>query len=319
MSGVRVETLRAWDKRNQLVAETRVGSIRYYTKEQVLRATLIQSIIKSGLGYTIGTLSTKTYLELQELTQEVNANPLVQARAGVEQQTSDKMNIVVGWQLNAMRTEYINLNGLDQDREGNTLDLGLYSIEQLTSFLGGAEAGSIGVAVIYLPHVWQADSIFDDLRELFDKNDQTDCQLIAISPNSLLNRFEDEESLASQKGVKLLQATTEGRHLNWSDILKEISQAQQISEHSPEPLNADIAQLCYTLSVENRSVAGIQTADFVSCFEQLQNLVGSVNRSAQSVSGMLDNTPKELLKSLTSALNELQPWLVELAEIEYTE
>ena len=314
MAGVRVETLRAWDKRDQLVADTRIGSIRYYTKEQVRRATFIQQLIKSGLGYTIGALVPKSDEELERLANETLAKPAVQARATVDHLNSTDINIVVGWQLHTMRQEYLRQPGSDLHSEHEILDTGLYTIEQLEEFLRGVDGQAIGVAVIYLPHVWQVDSTFDVLRNLFDLYEQPDCQIIAVSPNSLMANLESEQRIASKKGVKLISSFKEGHPLKWTDILEEIEEAHRLQSSTTRPQSADFAQLCYLLSAENRTIAGIQTADFVRCIEQLQNLTGGVNRECQSVTGSLDSMNKDLLSSLNKAAEELEPWLLELAQ-----
>lgn len=314
LAGIRVETLRAWDKRQQLVAETRVGSVRYYSKQQVERAKLIQSLIKSGLGYTIGTLSPKSETELRELHEQANSNPMVQAKATVDYMRGNNANIVVGWQLSKLRTEHLREHGSSSEQEGQTLDLGLYTLDQLRDFLSTPGVDNIGVAVVYLPSTWRPDSSLDHLRELFDRNDQTNCQIIAISPNSLLDRQQDEERVASKKGIKLMFSMIDGRELQWADIKNEIQTAEQIQVGEPDTQRLDIAQLCYLLSIQNQTVSGIQTADFVNCYEQLENLIGSVNRATVDTRGLTDSTAIELQKSLRIAIDELQPWLNELAE-----
>ena len=100
LSGIRVETLRAWDKRGQLEPTQRVGNTRYYTTEQVERMKALNTLIQSGIGYTIGELCLKDDRELNQLVAQLHESPGLH----VAPESAENVKIVVaGWRLAELR------------------------------------------------------------------------------------------------------------------------------------------------------------------------------------------------------------------------
>lgn len=292
LSGIRVETLRAWDKRGQLAPIQRVGNTRYYTTEQVDRMKALNTLIQSGIGFSIGELCQKSDHELHQLVAELHASPGLHVTSEIS--TNAKV-VVAGWRLEEIRDTDI------EDDSIKTVAPNLDDIDAFLQYLKRLDHSGLDIAIIELPSRWDLNSI-DALRVQIDDYNHSDCHIIGVSflnnPDSF-QRYQDE---AKQKGISLL----DGDSLSWHDVLDEIKTVlairNEVSAASPTALTPrELARLARS---SNR-VAGVKVADIVKLYQHVADMCGLAQREATEQMTPDDNLAKNLMDQLRSVHSEL--------------
>lgn len=292
LSGIRVETLRAWDKRGQLAPTQRVGNTRYYTTEQVERMKALNTLIQSGIGYTIGELCHKSDKELQQLVAQLHASPGLH----VTPETTENAKVVVaGWRVVELRDTAI------EDEPHKTVAPNLDDVEAFLRYLKRLDHAGLDIAIIELPSGWDLDYIHA-LRGQIDDLNHPNCHVIAVSflnnPASL-GQYQKE---AKQKGVSLL----DGDNLSWEAVINEITSVltlrNQVSDASPSTLSpGELARLARS----KHRVAGVAVADLVKLYQHIEDMCGLAHREASQHVSPNDNVATHLVDQLRSVHGEL--------------
>ncbi len=265
LSGIRVETLRAWDKRGQLEPRQRVGNTRYYTTDQVERMKALNTLIRSGIGYSIGELCVKSDDEIQQLVSELHQAPGLHAAPEV---TSSSRVVVVGWRLTLLRD--VNL----ENEQLRTAAPNIDDIEAFLQYLRRLEHDGLDIAVIELPSTWDMNYI-NDLREKIDALNHSDCHVIAVSYLNDPASFHEYEQEAHQKGVSLL----DGTDLTWDVVLNEIRAVQTMRHEATDDstLSMTTSELA-RLSMSTQRIAGVAVADIVDLYQRTSDIRGLAQR-----------------------------------------
>ena len=295
ITGIRVETLRAWDKRNQLVATKRIGNTRYYSQEQVDRLIALHTLITSGIGYAIGDLSLKTTEELNELVMELHDNP--QLHPAPLKQTLKDAALIVGWRLMKLRDTDL------EDDDHRTSAPNLYDLQSFYEYLQLIEHDVLQVAVVELPATWNHDLI-KELREKVDALNQSDCHLIGVCYQANPDLFQQDKDFAAKMGLDLV----DGRNLTWSEVLNQIESARRSVGDSVQETAArvDRAGLFRLINSDVR-ITGVAVADIARLYGDLEELAGLANREIDRYP--YDRTSTALLQHLNSILNEFESCL----------
>ena len=169
LSGIRIETLRAWDKRGQLQPTQRVGNTRYYTTAQVERMKALNALIQSGIGYTIGELCDRSDTEIQRLYAQMNEDPSLLATP-----TSPARNkaVVAGWRLEQLRDTQL------EDDDIMIVTPNLDDVETFFQYLRRLDHADLDIVVIELPSTWDLNYI-NSLRE---QSTGTTIRTVTLSP-----------------------------------------------------------------------------------------------------------------------------------------
>ena len=296
LSGIRVETLRAWDKRGQLEPIQRVGNTRYYTTEQVERMKALNVLIQSGIGYTIGELCHKNDQELHHLVTQLHASPGLHV---TPEPTENAKVVVAGWRVVDLRDTAI------EDELHRTVAPNLDDVEALLKYLKRLDHAGLDIAVIELPSEWDLDYI-QTLRAQIDDLNHPDCHVIAVSFLNDPTSFQQYQKEAQQKGVSLLG----GAGLTWETVLNEIktvlAMRNQPSIASPSTLStSELARLARS----KRRVAGVAVADLVNLHQHVEDMCGLAHREASQHLTPNDNLATHLVNQLRSVHGELEQCL----------
>lgn len=292
LSGIRVETLRAWDKREQLEPIQRVGNTRYYTTEQVERMKALNTLIQSGIGYTIGELCHKSDRELHQLVAQLHASPGLHV---IPESTENAKIVVAGWRVADLRDIAI------EDERHRTVAPNLDDIEALLKYLKRLDHAGLDVAIVELPSGWDLEYIHT-LRDQIDELNHPDCHVIAVSFLNNPNSFIQYQTEAKQKGVSLL----DGDDLTWEAVLGEIKSVftmrNQASEVSPSTLSSrELARLARS----KHRVAGVAVADLVNLYQHVEDMCGLAQREAVQQLTPNDSLTSHLVGQLRSVHDEL--------------
>lgn len=264
LSGIRVETLRAWDNRGQLKPVQRVGNTRYYTQDQVARMTSLNTLIRSGVGYSIGELCGKTDDELQVLVSELHATAELTPELN---EPSVNRAVVVGWRLMSLRDKSIENDDI------HTIAPNIEDVEAFYSYLRRIDHDGLKTVVVELPSLWDLKFI-KNFRDRVDQFNQTDCHVIAVSFLNDPGSFEHYRNQASQIGVSLL----DGSNITWQNILDEIKNNLAIRHEILDPESrvppSDLARLARS----NQRIAGVAVADLVDLYQKVYDITGLAQR-----------------------------------------
>ena len=301
LSGIRVETLRAWDKRGQLAPTQRVGNTRYYTTEQVERMKALNALIQSGIGYSIGELCVKDNDELRDLVAQLHASPGLHVTSEL---TGNAKVVVAGWRVADLRDIDI------EDDHLRTVAPNLDDVEALLQYLKRLDHAGLDIAIIELPSGWDLEYIHK-LRGQIDDLNHSDCDVIAVSFLNNPESFEQYETEAKQEGVSLL----DGDNLTWEAVLTEVQSVlamrNQASETSPSSLSArELA----TLARSERRMAGVAIADLVRLYQHVEDMCGLARREATQHLTPNDNLATHLVDQLRSVHDELGQCLLFVRE-----
>ena len=301
MSGIRVETLRAWDKRGQLQPTQRVGNTRYYTTEQVERMKALNTLIQSGIGYTIGELCHKDNEELHQLVAQLHASPGLHVPP---ESTENTKVVVAGWRVVELRDTTI------EEEPNKTVAPNLDDVEAFLRYLKRLDHAGLDIAIIELPSVWDLEYIHS-LRAQIDELNHPDCDVIAVSFLNNPISFSQYQKEAKQKGVSLL----DGDDLTWEAVLGEIKSVlamrNQASDASSTTLSpGELARLARS----KRRVAGIAVADLVNLYQHIEDMCGLAQREAGQPLTPNDNLATHLVDQLRSVHGELAECLLLVRE-----
>ncbi len=266
MSGIRIETLRAWDNRGQFEPIRRVGNTRYYTATQVERMKVLNTLLQSGMGYSIGELCVKSDAELQQHVTELHETPGLQAMPELRSNTTA---VIVGWRLMAIRDTSI-------EDEVNTVAPNIDDIETFYKYVARLQHDSLNMAVIELPSVWDLHFI-RTLRERIDQLNHPECHLIAVSFLNDPTTFSQYTQEAQQKGVSLL----DGTNLTWKSVLSEIRKAFEMQNEVVNSLSTIIPSVeLARLARSNERIGGIAVADIANLYQRIADINGLAQREA---------------------------------------
>ena len=265
VSGIRVETLRAWDKRGQLKPVQRVGNTRYYTSAQVERMKALNTLIQSGIGYSIGELCVKSDDEIQQLVSDLHEAPGLHAVPDV---TSGTRVVVAGWRLTLLRD--VNLESEQLRTAAPNID----DIEAFLKYLRRLEHDGLDVAVVELPSTWDLNYI-NELRDKIDSLNHSDCHVVAVSFLNDPSSFHQYEQEAQQKGVSLL----DGTDLTWDVVLNEIRAVQTMRHEVTDDsaLTMTTSELA-RMSVSTQRIAGVAVSDIVDLYQRTADMRGLAQR-----------------------------------------
>ena len=265
VSGIRVETLRAWDKRGQLEPVQRVGNTRYYTPAQVERMKSLNTLIQSGIGYSIGELCVKSDDEIRQLVSEFHATPGLHATLEL---TSTTRVVVAGWRLVEIRDVTL------ENEQLRTAAPNIDDIESFLQYLRRLEHDGLDIAVVELPSTWDLNYI-NELREQIDSLNHPDCHVIAVSFLNDPSSFHQYEQEAQQKGVSLL----DGTDLTWDVVLNEIRAVQTMRHEATDnsTLSMTTSELA-RLSTSTQRIAGVAVADIVDLYQRTADMRGLAQR-----------------------------------------
>ena len=295
LSGIRVETLRAWDNRGQLKPVQRVGNTRYYTADQVSRMTSLNTLIQSGVGYTIGELCRKNDDELQSLVSELHETSELTPALN---KPSANRAVVVGWRLMSLRDK--NLEGDDV----HTIAPNIEDIEAFYDYLRRIDHDGLKTVVVELPSLWDLNLI-KEFRERLDKFNQTDCHVIAVSFLNDPGSFEHYRDQAKQIGVSLLDGST----LVWQDILDEIRNNLAIRHEILDPESGIPPRELARLARSNQRIAGVAVADLADLYQRVYDITGLAQRETadrQTIGEGIEQVAeklKDVYKELESCLD----------------
>ncbi|MYD43562.1 MAG: MerR family transcriptional regulator [Gammaproteobacteria bacterium] len=288
LSGIRIETLRAWDKRGQFVPTRRVGNARYYTQAQVERMKDLNTLIQSGIGYTIGDLCEQSNSQISQLVADLHATPKFNA---VIDTTDEPNAVIVGWRLMALRNPSLEKDSI------RTIAPNIEDIDSFYQYLRRLDHDGLRLAVVELPATWNLNYI-NKMRDKVDALNQSDCHIIAVSFMNDPSSFKRYLQEAQQKGVSLL----DGSNLDWQSVLDEISSVlvMRADRHAPAAVAIPANELA-RLSQSTRRLGGVAIADIATLYQRTADVVGLANREAQ-------NHPfedKSQLDHLTHRLNTI--------------
>lgn len=302
MSGIRVETLRAWDKRGQFEPTQRVGNTRYYTTAQVERMKALNTLIQSGVGYTIGELCHKDDQDLYELVAQLHASPGLH----VPPESTEQAKVVVaGWRVAELRDTTI------EEELNKTVAPNLDDVEAFLRYLKRLDHAGLDIAIIELPSVWDLDYI-QALRGHVDELNHPDCHVIAVSFLNNPTSFPQYQKEAKQKGVSLL----DGDDLTWEFVLGEINSVlamrNRVSDASSTTLSpGELARL----SRSKQRAAGIAVADLANLYQHIEDMCGLAQREAGQQMTPNDSLATHLLDQLRSVHGELAECLLFVREL----
>lgn len=301
LSGIRVETLRAWDKRKQLIATRRIGNTRYYTQEQVKQMQSLNALIKSGVGYSIGELCSKSIAELNELVDELHSNPHLHAAPVMPNKDAA---LIVGWRLMQKRDTSI------EDDQTRTSAPNLLDLESFYEFLQLKDNDVVKVAVIELPATWD-HAMLEQIRRQVDDLNQAECELIGVCLKANPDHFEADKTSAQRHGISLV----DGNDLQWKDVLEEIKATRKIHGESVQDTSSrvDREQLFRLINSDVR-VCGVAVADVARLYAELEDLAGLCSR--ESSRQQFDSSAPAILAHLNSALVELESCLEIVSDLE---
>lgn len=301
LSGIRVETLRAWDKRGQLEPTQRVGNTRYYTTSQVERMKALNVLIQSGIGYSIGELCRKSDQDLQQLVAELHEAPGL--HVAPEPATNAKV-VVAGWRVMDLR------DGQHEDDELQTVAPNLEDVGSFLRYLKRHDHAGVDVAIIELPPEWDMDYI-NTLRGQIDELNHPNCHVIAVSFLNNPSSFQQYQAEAKQKGVSLLDS----KKLTWEAVLKEatsvLAMRNDVSDVSSTTLSA--AELARLARSKHR-LAGVAIADIVNLYQHIADMRGLAQREAAQQLSPNNNIAKNLVDQLSSVHGELNDIIVFVQE-----
>ncbi|MCY4130988.1 MAG: helix-turn-helix domain-containing protein [Gammaproteobacteria bacterium] len=292
LSGIRVETLRAWDNRGQLQPTQRVGNTRYYTTEQVERMKSLNTLIQSGIGYSIGELCVKSDNELHQLVAQLHASPGLHV---TPEPTDNAKVVVAGWRLMDLRDTAI------EDELHQTVAPNLYDVEAFLKYLKILDHAGLDVAIIELPSVWNLDFI-NTLRGQIDELNHPDCHVIAVSFLNNPSSFQQYQKEAKQKGVSLL----DGDNLTWEMLLLEIQKVLAIRNQATDVSSSTLlpGELARLARSQHR-VAGVAVADLVNLYQHIEDMCGLAQRETSQSLTPNENLAKLLVGQLRSVHSEL--------------
>ena len=301
LSGIRVETLRAWDKRGQLEPTQRVGNTRYYTTAQVERMKALNVLIQSGIGYSIGELCRKSDEELQTLVAQLHEAPGL--HVAPEPATNAKV-VVAGWRVMDLR------DGQQEDDELRTVAPNLEDVGTFLQYLKRHDHAGVDIAIVELPPEWDMDYI-NTLRQQIDELNHPNCHVIAISFLNDPSSFHQYQDEAKQKGVSLL----DNKELSWEAVLKEarnvLAMRHDVSDVSSTTLSA--AELARLARSKHR-LAGVALADIVNLYQHVADMRGLAQREAAQQLSPSNNLAKNLVDQLSSVHGELNDIIVFVQE-----
>ncbi|MCY4096251.1 MAG: MerR family transcriptional regulator [Gammaproteobacteria bacterium] len=301
LSGIRVETLRAWDKRGQLEPTQRVGNTRYYTTEQVERMKALNTLIQSGIGYTIGELCLKSDHELHQLVSELHASPGLHV---VTESNENARVVVAGWRVVELRDTSL------EDEQNRTVAPNLDDVEAFLKYLKRLDHLGLDIAIIELPSGWDLDYI-NSLRDQIDELNHSDCDVIAVSFLNNPASFQRYQREAKQKGVSLL----DGDNLTWDAVLVEIKNVlamrNQATDVSPSTLSpGELARLARS----NHRIAGVAVADLVNLYQHIEDMCGLAHREVAQQPTPNDSLATHLVKQLRTVHGDLGQCLLFVRE-----
>ena len=301
LSGIRVETLRAWDKRKQLVATRRIGNTRYYSQNQVKQMQSLNLLIKSGAGYSIGDLCTKSNAELDELVGELHSNPQLHASLAMP---SKDAALIVGWRLMKLRDTAI------EDEQTRTSAPNLHDLEAFYEFLHLKDHDLMRVAVLELPATWDLPML-EGIRKRVDDLDQAECELIGVCLKANPDHFESDKRAAERYGITLLN----GNDLNWQDVLAAITEIRRLHGETVQETSGRVSRdHLYRLIESDSRVNGIAVADIARLYAEVEDLAGLALR--ESNRQIYDSSTSAILDHLNSVLLELESCLGIVAELD---
>ncbi len=292
LSGIRVETLRAWDKRGQLQPIQRVGNTRYYTTEQVERMKALNTLIQSGIGYSIGELCLKSDDALKQLVAQLHASPGLHV---TPEMNTDAKVVVAGWRLDEIRDTTIESEPI------RTVAPNLDDIEAFLQYLKRLDHAGLDIAIVELPSGWDLNYI-NKLRGQIDEFNHPDCHVIGVSFLNNPTTFEQYQKDAQQKGVSLL----DGDDLSWDAVLDEIKNVLAVrNEVSDVSSTAFPSRELARLARSSHRVAGIAVADIVNLYQHLADMCGLAEREALQQLTPNDGLAKHLVDQLHSVHSEI--------------
>ena len=292
-SGIRVETLRAWDNRTQLVPVQRIGNIRYYTVEQVERMKALNTLIRSGVGYAIGELCVKNDEEIQGLVADLYETPGVNVDPVTH---TDSTTVVVGWRLMQLRDTSIETD------EVRTFAPNIDDVEAFYEYLRRRDHDGLRMVVIELPSIWNINYI-NELRDKIDSFDHSDCHVIAVSFLNDPASFEQYQIDVQQKGVSLL----DGSDLTWDAVLSEIESVLLIRQETTRDAGGDISSVeLARLLQANERIAGIAVADIAALYQKTADITGLAKREAARHSFDDQEIAKQINHHLQTVIGELR-------------
>ena len=301
LSGIRVETLRAWDKRGQLEPTQRVGNTRYYTTEQVERMKALNTLIQSGIGYTIGELCLKSDNELHQLVSELHASPGLHV---IPESNENAKIVVAGWRVVELRDTTI------EDDQHRTVAPNLDDVEAFLTYLKRLDHAGLDIAIIELPSGWDLEYIHA-LRDQIDDLNHSDCDVIAVSFLNNPASFHRYQKEAKQKGVSLL----DGDNLAWDAVLSEIKSVlamrNQATDASPSTLSSgELARIARS----NHRIAGVAVTDLVNLYQHIEDMCGLAHREVAQQPTPNDTLATQLVKQLRTVHADLGQCLLFVRE-----
>lgn len=291
-SGVRIETLRAWDNRRQVQPTRRVGNARYYTEQQVERITAMNTLIQSGLGYTIGDLCEKTDDEIHQLVADLHENPSLRA---VTHSNDTPAAVIVGWRLMGLRDTALEQNSV------RTIAPNLQDAEAFFEYLRRLDHDGLQMAFIELPCDWNLNYI-NELRDKVDALNQSDCHIVCVSFYNDPASFERYSQEAQQRGVSLL----DGEKLNWQGVLDEINNVLVMRRETvADPATLISASELARLSSSATRISGVAITDIVRLYQLAADMVGLAKREAGNDVLDGESRPHQMTQRLNTAYAEL--------------
>ena len=296
MSGIRVETLRAWDNRGQLEPVQRVGNTRYYTSAQVERMKSLNTLIQSGAGYAIGDLCVKSDDELQALVSDLYTTSELPPAPEIRRSSSA---VVVGWRLMQLRDPSI------ENDDVRTVAPNIDDVEAFYDYLRRLDHDGLKMAVVELPSIWNVNYI-KELRKKIDSLNQSDCHVIAVSFMNDPETFENDRDDAKQIGVSLL----DGAALTWPKVLDEINSTLVIRNEviGEATVKVSAAELARLASSDER-VAGIAVAEIAGLYQKMADITGLAKREADRTAISHQDSANLLTHHLQAVFTELEACL----------
>lgn len=294
LSGIRVETLRAWDNRDQLKPVQRVGNTRYYTQEQVARMTSLNTLIQSGIGYTIGELCGKTDGEIHALVADLHQST---ALPQVLDQPTSSRAVVVGWRLMLLRDKTI------EDDVVRTIAPNIEDVESFYDYLRRVDHDGLKTVVVELPSVWDI-KFLKDFRERVDQFNQTDCHVIAVSYLNDPVSFESYREQAEAIGMSLL----DGSDITWQRIIDEIKNNLALRHEILDPASRVPSSDLSRLARSSQRIAGVAVADLAHLYQTVYDMTGLAQREIAHQPS-LDEGVQQVADKLKDVYEELESCL----------
>ena len=311
LTGVRVETLRAWDMRDLIVADRRLGNTRYYTKQQVDRISAINSLIGAGVGLSIGDLAHKPDDEIQQLVAELGNQVPLQSP---DSPSIESIPPVVGWQLVLKKQEWLQIEGNEETVETRTSTPNFPGIDEFKANLVQYENKGIDLAIVELPNHLTTQSI-TDLRRALDEHKLTDCHLICVSFSMSDELLKPYTEVANKNSCTLLSNKPDDvNEISWADITTEIQviRSQRMSGSSHGATDGITADVLLLLSTSDLTLAGIPAIKLVELYQEVDANLGraqSLRVSDPASSALiqeLQNAREALVSCLSVAMQSTQ-------------